>query len=62
MMHIVDVVLDSFSNLSRPLRYPLLEKIHSILLVVADLSLREMKERKKREVLRRVGNHNCSNV
>jgi hypothetical protein len=45
-----------------PLRYPLLEKIHSILLVVADLSLREMKERKKREVLRRVGNHNCSNV
>jgi len=45
MMHVIDAVLDSFSNLFRSHRYPPLEKLFSVFLFTAGLSLREMKER-----------------
>jgi hypothetical protein len=61
-MHVVDAVLDSFSNLFRSHRYPPLEKLYSVFLFTADLSSREIKERKKRDEPRRVGNYNCSNA
>jgi len=48
MMHVIDVVLNSFSNLFRSHRYSPLEKIYSVILFAAGLSLREMKERTKR--------------
>jgi len=47
-MHVIDAVLDSFSNLFRSHRYPPLEKIYSAILFIAGLSLREMKHRTKR--------------
>jgi hypothetical protein len=62
VMHLIDAVLDSSSNLFRSHRYSPLEKLCSVFLFMADLSLREVKERKKREELRRVGNCNCSNT
>jgi len=48
VMHVIDVVLDSFSNLFRSHRYPPLEKIYSVILFIAGLSLRELKNRTKR--------------
>jgi hypothetical protein len=48
MMHVIDAVLDSFSNLFRSHRYPPLEKIYSVFLFMAGLSLREMKEEERR--------------
>jgi putative transposase len=45
MMHVVDAVLDSFSNLFRSHRYPPLEKIYSVFLFAAGLSLRDLSER-----------------
>jgi hypothetical protein len=47
-MHVIDVVLNSFSHLFRSHRYPPLEKLYSVILFVAGLSLREMKERNER--------------
>jgi hypothetical protein len=48
MMHVIDVILDSFSNLFRSHRYSPLEKICSVILFAAGLSLRELKNRTKR--------------
>ena len=48
MMHVIDVVLNSFSDLFRSHRYSLLEKLFSIVLFTTGLSLREMKDRTKR--------------
>jgi transposase-like protein len=45
MMHVIDVVLDSFSNLFRSHRYHPLEKICSVFLFTAGLSLRYLSER-----------------
>jgi putative transposase len=46
MMHVIDAVLDSFYNLFRSHRYsPLLEKICSVFLFIAGLSLRDLSER-----------------
>jgi putative transposase len=45
MMHIIDAVLDSFSNLFRSHRYSPLEKIYSVILFMAGLSLRDLSER-----------------
>jgi transposase-like protein len=45
MMHVVDAVLNSFSNLFRSHRYPPLEKICSVVLFTAGLSLRDLSER-----------------
>jgi hypothetical protein len=42
MMHLIDAVLDSFADLFRSHRYPPLEKIYSVVLFIAGLSLREM--------------------
>jgi hypothetical protein len=39
-MHVIDAVLDSFSNLFRSHRYPPLEKLYSIFLFTAGLSLK----------------------
>jgi hypothetical protein len=47
-MHVIDALLDSFSNLFRSHRYPPFEKIYSVILFTAGLSLREMKERTRR--------------
>jgi transposase-like protein len=44
-MHVVDAVLDSFSNLFRSHRYSPLEKIYSVILFIAGLSLRDLSER-----------------
>jgi transposase-like protein len=44
MMHVIDAVLDSFSNLFRSHRYPPLEKIYSVILFVAGLNLRDLSE------------------
>jgi hypothetical protein len=62
MMHVIDAVLGSFSNPFRSHRYSPAEKLYSVVLFTAGLSIREMKERKKREEPRRVGNCNCSNA
>jgi transposase-like protein len=43
--HIIDAVLDSLSNLFRSHRYPPLEKIYSVILFIAGLSLRDLSER-----------------
>ena len=48
MMHVIDVVLNSFSDLFRSHRYSPPEKLFSVVLFTAGLSLREMKERTKR--------------
>jgi hypothetical protein len=45
MIHVIDVVLDSFSNLFQSHRYPPLEKIYSVILFTAGLSLRDLSER-----------------
>jgi putative transposase len=45
MMHVIDVVLNSFSNLFRSHRYPPLEKLYSVILFTAGLSLRDLSER-----------------
>jgi len=42
-MHVIDAVLDSFSNLFRSYRYSPLEKLYSVFLFTAGLSLRELK-------------------
>jgi hypothetical protein len=42
MMHVIDAVLDSFSNLFRSHRYPPLEKLYSVFLFTAGLSLRDL--------------------
>jgi transposase-like protein len=44
-MHAIDAVLDSFSNLFRSYRYSPLEKIYSVILFIAGLSLRILSER-----------------
>jgi hypothetical protein len=48
MMHVIDAVLDSFADLFRSHRYPPVEKFYSVVLFTTGLSLREMKDRKKR--------------
>jgi hypothetical protein len=45
MMHVIDAVLDSFSNLFRSHRYSPVEKICSVSLFTAGLSLRDLSER-----------------
>ena len=47
-MHVIDAVLKSFSNLFRSHRYSHLEKIYSVVLFTASLSIRETKEGTKR--------------
>jgi transposase-like protein len=44
-MHVIDAVLDSFSNLFRFNRYSPVEKLYSIILFIAGLSLRDLSER-----------------
>ena len=44
-MHVIDAVLDSFSNLFRFHRYSPLEKLYSVFLFIAGLSLRDLSER-----------------
>jgi hypothetical protein len=45
MMHVVDAVLNPFSNLFRSHRYSPLEKLYSVFLFTAGLSLRDLSER-----------------
>jgi transposase-like protein len=45
MMHVVDAVLESFSNLFRSHRYSPLEKLYSVILFAAGLSLRDLSKR-----------------
>ena len=45
MIHVIDVVLDSFSNLFQSHRYPPLEKLYSVILFIAGLSLRYLSVR-----------------
>jgi len=45
MMHAIDAVLDSFSNLFRSHRYSPEEKLYSVTLFTAGLSLRDLSER-----------------
>jgi transposase-like protein len=44
MIHVIDVVLHSFSNLFRFHRYSPLEKLCSVILFIAGLSLRDLSE------------------
>ena len=44
-MHVIDAVLESFSNLFRSHRYPPVEKLYSVFLFIAGLSLRDLSER-----------------
>jgi hypothetical protein len=39
MMHVIDAVLNSFADLFRFHRYPPLEKLYSVILFIAGLSL-----------------------
>jgi transposase-like protein len=45
MMHVIDAVLDPFSNLFRSHRYSPAEKLYSVFLFTAGLSLRDLSER-----------------
>jgi hypothetical protein len=45
MMHVIDAVLDSFSNLFRSHRYSPVEKLYSVVLFTAGLSLWDLSER-----------------
>jgi hypothetical protein len=45
MMHVIDAILNSFSNLFRSHQYPPLEKLYSVILFIAGLSLRDLSER-----------------
>jgi len=45
VMHVIDAVLDSFSDLFRSHRYSPLEKLYSVFLFAAGLSLRDLSER-----------------
>jgi hypothetical protein len=45
MIHVIDAVLESFSNLFRSHRYPPLEKLYSVFLFTAGLSLRDLSEK-----------------
>jgi hypothetical protein len=45
MIHVIDVVLDSFSNLFRSHRYSPLEKLYSVFLFMAGLSIRDLSKR-----------------
>jgi transposase-like protein len=45
MMHVIDAVLNSLVNLFRSHRYPPVEKLYSIVLFIAGLSLRDLSER-----------------
>jgi len=45
VMHVIDVVLDSFSILFRSHRYSPIEKIYSVALFIAGLSIRDLSER-----------------
>jgi transposase-like protein len=45
MMHVIDVLLDSFTRLFRHHRYSPLEKLYSVILFIAGLSLRDISER-----------------
>jgi hypothetical protein len=45
MMHVIDVVLNSLANLFRSHRYPPVEKLYSVVLFIAGLSLRDLSER-----------------
>jgi putative transposase len=44
-MHVIDAVLDLFSNLFRSRRYSPLEKLYFVSLFIAGLSLRDLSER-----------------
>jgi transposase-like protein len=44
-MHVIDAVLDSFSDLFRFHRYSPFEKLYSVILFIAGLSLRGLSER-----------------
>jgi len=44
-MHVIDAVLDSFSNLFRSHRYSPVEKLYSVFLYIAGLSLRDLSGR-----------------
>jgi hypothetical protein len=45
VMHVIDAVLDSFADLFRSHRYSPLEKLYSVFLFIARLSLRDLSER-----------------
>jgi transposase-like protein len=45
MMHVIDVLLDSFTRLFRHHRYSPLEKLYSVILFISGLSLRDISER-----------------
>jgi hypothetical protein len=45
MMHVIDALLDSFSNLFRSHRYSPLEKLYCVILFTIGLSLRDLSER-----------------
>jgi len=45
MIHAIDAVLNSFSNLFQSHRYPPLEKLFSVILFIAGLSLKDLSER-----------------
>jgi hypothetical protein len=44
-MHVIDAVLESFSNLFRSHRYSPLEKLYFVILFIAGLSLWDLSER-----------------
>jgi transposase-like protein len=45
MMHVIDAVLNSFADLFRSHRYSPVEKLYSVVLFIAGLSLRDLSER-----------------
>jgi transposase-like protein len=45
MMHVIDVVLSSLASLFRFHRYPPVEKLYSVVLFIAGLSMRDLSER-----------------
>jgi transposase-like protein len=45
MMHVIDVVLSSLASLIRFHRYPPVEKLYSVVLFIAGLSMRDLSER-----------------
>jgi hypothetical protein len=45
MIHVIDVELDSFSNLFQSHKYSPLEKLYSVILSIAGFSFRDLSER-----------------
>jgi hypothetical protein len=60
VMHVIDVMLDSSSNLFRSHRYSPLEKLYSVILFIAGPQLKRSEGKEEGDDHRKAGNCNCN--